>query len=235
MSHLIDSEIREKTVWKRTHRPEEYLPDVITYIAGEIGVNRRLLMPLSPVAGGILRRWDDAAQEFTEYTFHRDGRRIMRTFFLIRNYSNSAVYGMIEKVLKIIGVGKSSGMGKNGGDTDFAWVLLGGVLNDYADRAGVSRASTALLLDFRLRNSDYNTVTTWYPDRVEIANLATGRVESLQLPAADINHIVEWGLEYHQTKYRRHYKRVDPDGALWPEFLPLRTRYEQITREAPGC
>lgn len=235
MAHLIDSEIREQTVWRRTHRPEEYLPDVISYIAGEIGVNRRVLMPLAPVAGGILRRWDDAATEFTEYIFHHDGRRVMRTYFLIRNYSNSAVYAMIEKTLKIIGVGKSVKSGASNG-TDFAWVLLGGVLNDYAARAGVSRASTERLLDFRLRNSDYNTVTTWYPECVEIANLVTGRVESLELPSADINRIVDWALEYHQSKFRRHYRRVAPDAEAWPEFLPLRERYEHITvRAAPPC
>jgi hypothetical protein len=229
LAYSIESKICEQTVWRRTHRPEEYLADVISYIAGEIGVNRHLLMPLAPVARTILRRWDDAAHEFTEYTFFEDGKRIMRTFFLIHNYSNSVVYAMIEKVLKLIGVGKSGQMRSKNSDTDFAWVLLGGVLNDYADRAGVSQASTKALLDFRLRNSDYNTTTTWYPDSVEIANLVSGRVETLAMPVKDINRIVDWGLEYHQSKCHRHYVRVEPDTDPWQDFSPLKERYLQVT------
>ena len=233
MAYTISSEIRERTAWKRTHRPEEYLPDVITYIAGEIRVPRKALMPLAPVARGILRRWEDAAREFTEYTFLEDGARIMRTIFLIHNYSNSAVYAMIEKVLKVIGVGGGAAAAPSESDTDFAWVLLGGVLNDYAARAGVSRESTQALLNFRLRNSDYRTVTTWYPDCVEIANLETGGVESLPLPPQDIDHIVDWGMEYHTTKYKRHYTRVGESGACADEFNALMERYREITG-APG-
>ena len=232
MAYYIEDRITDRAAWRRSHRPEEYIPDVIHYIAREIKMPRALLMPLTPVARGILRRWEDAAQEFTEYIYYEHGRRVMRTVFMIHNYSNSVVYTMMEKALKIIGVGKSSSLQQD--DVDFAWVLLGGVLNDYASRAGVTRATIDALLAFRLRNSDYHTVTTWYPDCVEIANLLSGHVETLALPEKDIRRIVDWALEYHRTKCRRHYKRVQPGTDDREEFDALMKRYEQITRAVPG-
>ena len=203
---------------------------MIRYFARDLKLPQALLMPLSPVARGILKRWEDAAVEYTECVEHEFGGRVLRTIFLIHNYSNSAIYSMAERLLKRIGVGKSAMQGDD--DVDFAWVLLGGVLNDFADQAGVSRAATDELLEFRLRNSDYRTVTTWFEDRVEIANLKTGRVENLSLPPGDIDRIVDFALEFHNKKCAVRYEMTDDESADFVEFKSLMERYGQLVNRA---
>ena len=116
-------------------------------------------------------------------------------------------------------------------DVDFSWRLLGGVLMDYASKAGVSPETTEALLAFRLRNSDYSTITTWRKAGVEIFNLKTGRCESMGLPAVDVKRIVDWALGFHK-KGKQRYRNVTPLAAEDVEFRSLMCRYDALTQTA---
>mgnify|MGYP001081754672 CR=1 FL=1 len=72
-------------------------------------------------------------------------------------------------------------------------VLLGGVLNDYAGKAGVSRASTNALLEFRLRNSDYRTATTW--------RRAFGRLTPTRTISGRSSRNRAWSAGYSRTRW----------------------------------
>jgi len=126
-------------VWRRTHRPEEYASDALSWLATEAGLPPTLALPLRPLAVAILSKWEPAAEETSALLSSEKGRAF-RTFFSITNYSDKAVYSLMEKILRILGIGANKI--KSNQDTEFAWVLLGGVLSDYACRAGVSRNNT---------------------------------------------------------------------------------------------
>ena len=234
---LLDVEKQSGTqarqVWRRVHRPEEYAADVAKFLATELKIPYAIMSPFVPIARRVLHRWEDAAVEYTEYISCEQGFVSFRTIFLIHNFSNSAIYGLAERILCRLGVGRSSNLQCS--DTDFAWVLLGGVLNDFAGKAGVSRASTNDLLEFRLRNSDYRTVTTWFRDRVEIANLTTGCVETLALPERDILRVVAFALDFHKKKSRGAYMRLSDETAECVEFRSLMERYQKITGAGSGA
>lgn len=235
-NELLDIEeqsgTQKRRVWRRVHRPEEYAADIAKYLATELKIPYTVMAPFVPLARGVLKRWEDAAVEYTEYISCDQGFVSLRTIFLIHNFSNSAFYGLAERLLCRLGVGRSSGLQCE--DTDIAWVLLGGVLNDYAGKAGVSRASTRALLEFRLRNSDYRTATTWYRGRVEIANLATGRVETLELPECDIRRIVAFAIDYHKKKTGGQYMQLNDETHDTLEFQSLMERYREISRAGSG-
>jgi hypothetical protein len=181
-------------VWKKTHRPEEYASDALSWLASESGLPRSLTLPFRPIATAMLSKWEPAADEISAL-LSSDNGRVFRTFFSITNYSNKAVYSLMEKMLRMLGIGTKKI--ESDQDIEFAWILLGGVLADYARRAGVSPETTDVLLDFRLSNSDYLTATTWFHDRVTITNLRTGRNDSLEIPAKDIDLIVDYSIMRH--------------------------------------
>lgn len=221
---------RTVKVWRRAHRPEVYAADAARWMAGETGVPYFALSLFVPLVRTMLSSWEPAADEVSALSESADGTRLLRTFFRITNYSNRAVYGMMEKILKKIGVGKSA-MEKRPG-TDFAWVLLGGVLNEYGAKAGLCEGSICELLEFRLRNSDYFTATTWYADRVEIANLGTRRVESLELPPGEISKVIDWSVDYHERRRGRGTKRLAPEHPEFNEYLELEVLYKRMTGES---
>ncbi len=205
-------------VWKKTHWPEEYASDALSWLASEAGLPRALALPLRPLAAAILSKWEPAAEETSALLSFENGRAF-RTFFSITNYSDKAVYSLMEKMLRILGIGANRI--KSNQDAEFAWVLLGGILSDYACRAGVSRETTRSLLDFRLRNSDYLTATTWFHDHVTITNLKTGRNESLYIPSKDISLIVDFSIMQHECGVATAASDI-PDSKAYSEYIELR-------------
>lgn len=220
----------ERRLWHRVHRPEDYVGDVLKYIAGETGVPAGLLMAAGPIARRMVSSWPAAAMETTEYDVFACGRRRLRTVFRISNYSSRAVFQMAEKALRAMGIGAGAGKGD---ETEFAWVLLGGVLNDYAERAGLRKETTARLLEFRLRNSDYFTMTTWFPECVEIANLDTGRVEYLALPEDDIGRVVDYAVNYLTNIAGRKSRWLRAEDREAGEYAEHLGSYEVHLRKTP--
>lgn len=230
ISNETELKIVARRIWRCVHRPETFAADVAKYIASEMKLPGVLMAPFVPMAKAMLRGWEDAAVEYTEYAEYVDGSRTLRSIFLIHNYSNSRVYNLIERCLKLMGVGKCDTLECE--EVDFAWRLLGGVLSDYASRAGVTGPTTDRLLDFRLRNSDYETVTTWRASSVEIANLNTGRIESLELPARDIEKIVDWAVNWHRRKKTAGYCELKSGSESYIIFDSLMKKYEGVVA---GC
>jgi len=223
------AEIRElepKTVWRRVHRPEEYAADAAKFVAGELHVPFLVVRPFVPLARALLSKWEDAAVETTALYETPEGGRVLRTFFEITDYSGAAVYNFLEKLLKSLGVGAD--LAGKYGDTDFAWVLLGGVLDDYARRARVCRKTACALIDFRFPLSDYHTATTWYPDRVEIANLRTGRVETLEIRPGEIKRIVDFTINFENNPLCARPAAVAPGSPEYCEFERLAGIYDEI-------
>lgn len=218
----------ERYVWRRVHRPEEYVFDVSKFIAREIKIPHALVLPALPIASALLRKWDDAAVEHTQYVVDAEGNRILRTFFKIHNYSNSSVYTLLEDLLQRMGVGRR--MRNREPEVDFMWLVLGGVLTDYATCACVSEKSLKTLLDFRLKNSDYLTATTWFHSRVEIANLESGKVDILELPAKDIECIVSWAVDYQMKCCGKKSCEIASGHPECVEFDGLMRKYHEVTR-----
>jgi hypothetical protein len=224
---MSDCDGRVIKVWKRVHRPEEYAADAARWMAGETGAPYFALSLFVPLVRAVLSSWEPAADEFSILSEDGDGALSLRTFFRITNYTDRAVYGMLENVLKKIGVGKSA-MRKQP-EVDFAWLLLGGVLNEYGAKAGLCEGSICGLLEFRLRNSDYLTATTWYSDRVEIANLKTGRVETLELPPEEIRKVIDWSVDQHEGRGGQGTKRLSAECPEFSEYIELEALYKKIT------
>jgi len=228
MVHRNDGLIEPDKVWRRIHRPEYYAPDAAKFLAKEIGIPFIIVKPFIPLARSVLCRWEDAAVETTALYLLPDGDRVLQTFFKITDYSNAAVYAMLEKILKRLGIGAR--LSEQYGDMDFAWVLLGGVLEEYATSAGVCRRTTRRLNDFRYPLSDYFTATTWYPDRVEITNLDTGAVNSLDIPSRDIRKIIDWSVKFEESICRTDI--LEPGTAYFDEYLRLTDIYDSIHSRA---
>ena len=223
---MADEKLQPERVWRRVHRPEEYAGAAARWLAAEIGVPRQVLAPFVPLVKSALSRWEPAAEEVSVLVTDPDGGRVFRTFFSITSYSSHAVYGMAERVLRRLGAGRSRL--ERDPDTEFAWILIGGVLNDYAGRAGLCEDSTCRLLEFRLRNSDYLTATTWFGNCVEIANLETGRVERLELPELEIRKVVDWSVGYHERRAQRTTRRLEPGKPGYEDYLELAAAYRRV-------
>lgn len=219
-------------VWRRIHRPEDYAADAARFVAREIRLPFIFIKPFVPIARRILAGWEDAAVETTALYETPGGKRTLRTFFQITDYSNDAIYGMIEKILKRMGVG--AGFSRND-ETDFAWVLLGGVLSDYAESAGICRRTARRLNDFRFPLSDYFTATTWEPECVEIANLRTGRVETMCVPACDIDKIVDWAVCFEERISGCKSQNIEPGTAGYEEFMCLDAKYHEMKLYRPAA
>lgn len=222
----FDTTAKPIKVWRRIHRPEEYAADAAKFIASELKLPNFLMAPFIPLAARFLKSWEDAAVETTAIYEMSDSTRIMRTFFHITDYSNAAFYSLAEKILKKLGVGAD--LSTKYGDTDFAWILLGGVLNEYASYAGISPATSEKLIAFRMPLSDYFTATTWFPDRVEIANMTSGRVESMKVPPSDINKIVDWTISFEKKLCGAKSVHIQPGSPLYDEYLLLEKTYGTI-------
>lgn len=225
MTYHADATEEPSKVWRRIHRPEEYAADAAKFIASEIKLPSFIMSPFIPLAARLLKSWDDAAVETTAVYELEDSTKVMRTFFSITDYSNDAFYGLAEKILKKLGVGAD--LSSKYGETDFAWVLLGGVLNEYANYAGISPATAEKLIAFRMPLSDYFTATTWYPDRVEIANLTSGRVESMEVPPSDIEKIVSWTISFENKLCGAKSIRLAPGNPTYDEYLELENTYSR--------
>jgi hypothetical protein len=221
-----------EAVWKRIHSPEEYASDAAKWMAGEMGLPFIVVSPFVPLIKSIFSRWEPAAEEYSALVHDAGGAPIFRTFFKITNYSNHAVYEMMEGVLKRIGVGRSSLKKKP--EIDFKWVLLGGVLGEYGVKAGLCEDSICKLLDFRLRNSDYFTATTWFAERVEIANLISESVESLELPPNEIKRVVDWSINFHKTCCGRSTTAVTSGCADYRRYMDLDGIYRGVKNQLPA-
>ncbi len=215
-----------KRAWYRCHRPEEYAADAAKWLAGEIRVPYLFVSPFVPLVKSMLGNWEPAAEEFTVYYSLPGGTQKLRTFFNITNYSNNKIYGTMESILRRLGVGAEKL--KRNPEVDFAWVLLGGVLGDYACRAGISSDSIRKLLDFRLVNSDYLTATTWHTEHVEIVNLATAKVDTLSLPADDIRKVVDWSVRYHENACGTCSMELSESCEQYEELNRLSVKYRDI-------
>lgn len=222
-----------RRVWRRTHRPEEYLRDIAKEIARQWGIPFPLFAPFIPPIRALLKTWEPAAAETTEYAESVDGAAILRTLFDITNYSNHRVYGLAAALQRFFSrVDSSNGHSPKVKREGFEWDILGGVLTDYARKAGLNRDSTEKLLAFRLGNSDYLTLTTWRADRVEIANLKTGRVEELELPPCEIEKVVKWSVRFHcrtsVASGRGGGRPLAPQDPEWREYNKMLDEYERI-------
>ncbi len=229
---MNNSDFEPVRVWRRIHRPEDYAADAAKFVAREIHIPFIFLKPFVPIARKILAGWDDAAIETTALYETPEGKRTLRTFFLITDYSNDAVYGMIERILKRMGVGAR--LSRND-ETDFAWVLLGGVLTDYAESAGVCKRTTRRLNEFRLPLSDYFTATTWETEYVEITNLRTGRVERMYIPARDICTIINWSVNFEEQISCCKSKTIEKGTTEYHEFLKLNAKYHEMKLYRPAA
>ncbi|MFH1538626.1 MAG: hypothetical protein ABIH66_06685 [bacterium] len=214
-----------RQLWRRVHRPEEYLRDIAKETAKQWGVPFPLFAPFIPPMRRMLKSWEPAAVETTEYSESGDGSRTLRTVFDITNYSNRRVYALVGALQRFF-TRKSSEKVRRAG---FEWDILGGVLTDYARRAGLRRDTAVKLLDFRLENSDYLTLTTWYNDRVEIANLKTGRVEELELPPGEIAKVVDWSVRFQRSLCGGKTRALAPGCPEWREYLNILGDYEKAT------
>jgi hypothetical protein len=226
-SSATEAAVARRRMWRRVHRPEEYAADMAKFVAVELKLPPAIMIPFVPVARAMMRRWENAGVEYTEHTEFEDGTQKLRTVFLIHNYSNSRIYNLLERCLKMLGVAKRDGL--ECADVDYSWRLLGGILMDFASRAGVTKQTTQSLLEFRLCNSDYETATTWRTGEVEIANLRTGRVETLELPPPDVEKIVRWAVGFHKSKRGRAYCEISTESPEFQEFEKLRRRCDEIT------
>jgi hypothetical protein len=215
----------ESHLWRRVHRPEEYTEDLVRYIARDLGLPPALLMPVAPVGRRIAAGLPAAAVETTQFDVFACGRRRLRTVFQIANYSDRSVYQLVERMLKTVGIGRNM---KADPDIDFTWLLLGGVLNDYAGRAHLHRDATDKLLAFRLRNSDYFTMTTWFPNCVEIANLTTGRVERIELPPEEIAKVVNYSVGVLKNIAGVKSRSLRPESPEMCEFHGFLETYENL-------
>lgn len=210
-------------IWRRVHRPEDYLADISREVARQWGVPYPLFVPFLPPMRSLLKTWEPAAIETTQYIAREDGTRLMRTLFDITNYSNHRIYGLAETAQRFFS--RNGARVKREG---FEWELLGGILNEYAGKAHLRKETTEKLLEFRLRNSDYYTMTLWSTDTVEIANLKTGRVESLELPPGEIAKVVDWSVDFQQRFHRRKKCEMAPGCQEIALFEKAMEKYREI-------
>ena len=212
-------------LWHYLHHPEEYTADFLRCLAAELHLSPAIFNLMTPLINRILHKWEHAAVETTEYKVHSDGTRLLRTIFTITQYPSYRILAFMEKVLRALGAGRSI---KTPSTKEFGWLLIGGILTDYARRAGVKPSTTQQLLEFRLRNSDHYTLTSWYPDYVEIANLKTAEAERLYLEESEIAKIIDYAVHY-QTKIRcKRTRCLSPDCSEWENFYRAIQKYESM-------
>ncbi|MEW6202530.1 MAG: hypothetical protein AB1546_11170 [bacterium] len=217
-------------LWHYIHRPEEYTNDLMSCLAADLRLPNALLTPLLPFINRILRKWDDAAEETTEYIVYEDGTRLLRTVFLITVYPPSLRLNLIGRILRILGVGRTLKADPN---TEFGWLLIGNILTNYARRAGIRPATVQKLLEFRLHNSDYFTLTSWFTDCVEIENLKTGKVERLCLEDSEIAKIVDYALHYQKNLRCKKTRPLAPNCPEWEKFYTAVQHYELMKSSQP--
>ncbi|MEW5945171.1 MAG: hypothetical protein AB1742_03135 [bacterium] len=222
---------RVHQMWRRVHRPEEYVDELSRHLAADVRVPYSLIKPLVPAVRRMVSRWEHAAVETTEYFECEKRGRLLRTVFLITDYSDHLVYGVLDKLHRGLLAGR---VRKLRGNEDFQWDLLGGVLVDFGRRAGIGNGTIGELLNFRHANSDFHTMTTWFMDRVEIANFRTGKIESLHLPEKEITRIVDYSVGFQREICGKKSRVVLPEEPAWDEFYALMADYEKMKAGGAG-
>lgn len=200
-----DAATPTKVTFTRVHRPEQYTVDLLKYVAVEVKVNPNLMVRFAPMANAMLRRWEDAATEYSTFTLKNGKPVSVSTYYNITDYSSNKLFGLFSKLLTLMGVGKQLAAD----DIDIAFVLLGGVLNAYGTAAGLEHKAIKRLDAFRLKNSDFLTNTRFGDGVVTIINLKTKKVDVLDLPDADVLKIVKYAHRVMTSDQKEKYARMD--------------------------
>ncbi len=200
-----DAATPTKVTFTRVHRPEQYTVDLLKYVATEVKVSPGLMVRFAPMANAMLRRWEDAATEYSTFTLKNGKPVSVSTYYNITDYSSNKLFGLFSKLLTLMGVGKQLAAD----DIDIAFVLLGGVLNAYGSAAGLDNKAIKRLDGFRLKNSDFLTNTRFGDGVVTITNLKTKKVDVLDLPDEDVKKIVKYAHQMMTVTLKENYTRMN--------------------------
>ncbi len=208
--------------YTRVHRPEDYTKDLLRYVATEVNVSPGLMVRFAPMADAMLKRWEDAAVEYSIFTF-KDGKPVsVKTYYKITDYSSNKLFGLFTKLLTLMGVGKSI----DAEDIDIAFVLLGGVLNVYGTAAGLDKDAIGQLDGFRLKNSDFLTCSEFGGGVVTITNLETRAVDTLDLDDGDVQKIVAYAHQF-MTRDNKDKYRLLEDAEQPEDFAHYQDLYDK--------